>query len=401
MSDCKPSHPNLKPPPIAHVSSLSKTIVTSKKAQLDENNLYKRKLAEFGQVLAENELKKLRYSKPDGSAASSSFDVPSFSKYSSHPLSLASSKLMKYDNPIINCDKYNSSTMAKSISQTSCESDMPLNLCVKRPSSSQSESKSPDNHQPQSSSSTSLSSSSLSVNSTSSTLYSKSEPLDDHLVQPKKRGRKLKSLLASSASSNLPVIVIPSPSENKPRNRGRSPILSNTDIPSCPEDKSNSNSLIETHSISANIVPNVGALQSNSNSKFTNDSASHPGWPSFVPSDPLYFPSNLDEDDSNQEAKQDNSYNVSGDSEEETDDDCDDDSDSCENDEKSLGEKRSDATSDIFNEEELRKPLKFGSVNCDQYFFIKYIFTNTLFVHFFHNIGGEGKHWSNASAGLA
>lgn len=116
-------------------------------------------------------------------------------------------------------------------------------------------------------------------------------------LYPKKRGRKPKSLLASSSAPlavPLTATAAPATAENKPRRRGRPPLLSPPPgvSPGCPGQRSEGQAkaspadcspLISSHRLTA------GAFDPNANPA----NLLQPGWPTFSATGQIIFPAKL------------------------------------------------------------------------------------------------------------
>lgn len=260
--------------------------------------------------------------------------------------------------------------------------DAPLNLCMKKPSSSSAPSRS-----------SSTATNNRDVANVQRSLEAHAQLLAQHQermlalatesVFPKKRGRKPKSLLvpsssgfsgihagaghsggggghhsSSATSSNLPIIVVPSTSnDNRPRKRGRPPILSPPPSMGVPragrgghhESSASSRGMSQLEMISNRLASAGGALPTQL----------QPGWPTFSSTGQIIFPNSKNANGNSSS----NRLNIPAGIRDSTSRSGSESVRPSENDESETDEESDVSRPDLretVNEEDLRLPLKFG-----------------------------------------
>jgi hypothetical protein len=179
-----------------------------------------------------------------------------------------------------NCDKDSKSITNTMSNNDEDDSIMPLNLCVKKSRNDSEENSNVNKIFPKSSSAH------VNNNNISTTINT---PQYNLLSQSRKRGRKPKSLLATTSNLIVPSNVLPivnSFIDNKPRKRGRPPTLS---PPLC---SLQSQQPLAAHSSNISKSLSSGAFSQHFPYAVLNTPL-QPGWPSLSSTGQLVFPDKL------------------------------------------------------------------------------------------------------------
>lgn len=247
---------------------------------------------------------------------------------------------------------------------TEQSSDMPLNLCTKASTRNE---HNQVNNMPNSSLRTSSHPGSV---HNSIGLSIPSTFTQNHSSHQRKRSRKPKSLLASNVTTNdLPIIELPASNDDKPRKRGRPPIM--TPPPNMPSSSSTPSSPTQVLSSEQQKLTDVALNLNTSSNSTTTATLLQPGWPTFTPTGQVIFPSKLNGNNMCESRKrksvesQDHSNGSAGESRGETSEnsEIESDSDSVKTAEVKKGsEILSHLTKQIVNETSIRMPLLHGYV---------------------------------------
>jgi hypothetical protein len=189
-----------------------------------------------------------------------------------------------------NCDKDSKSITNTMSNNDEDDSIMPLNLCVKKSRNDSEENSNLKNKIFPKSSSTHVNN----VNNISTTINT---PQYNLLSQSRKRGRKPKSLLATTSNLIVPSNVLPIVNnfiDNKPRKRGRPPTLS---PPLC---SLQSQQPLAAHSSNISKSLSSGAFSQHFPYGVLNTPL-QPGWPSLSSTGQLIFPDKLNGSESRHE----------------------------------------------------------------------------------------------------
>jgi hypothetical protein len=188
-----------------------------------------------------------------------------------------------------NCDKDSKSITNTMSNNDEDDSIMPLNLCVKKSRNDSNDSNVNNKIFPKSSS--------THVNNVNNISTTINTPQYNLLSQSRKRGRKPKSLLATTSNLIVPSNVLPIVNnfiDNKPRKRGRPPTLS---PPLC---SLQSQQPLAAHSSNLSKSLSSGAFSQHFPYAVLNTPL-QPGWPSLSSTGQLIFPDKLNGSESRHE----------------------------------------------------------------------------------------------------